>query len=76
MTLPEIGSRWVRPDFDPEKGPFNAYTVVAVTNTAHTHPDHPSQVVYRGDNGHWWSRPVTDWPGSLKPVPDAVAKQA
>ena len=43
------------------------YYVVAVSNTKHTHPDHPSDVVYRtisqqtGKLSHWWTRPVDTW---------------
>lgn len=43
------------------------YYVVAVSNTKHTHPDHPSDVVYRtiskqtGALSHWWTRPVDTW---------------
>lgn len=43
------------------------YYVVAVSNTKHVHPDHPSDVVYRtiseqtGALSHWWTRPVDTW---------------
>lgn len=67
-TIPKIGSRWVRADniFDPEKGQYNGYIVLAATNTSHKHPNHSPQVIYRGDNKKLWSLPVSKWPGNLK----------
>lgn len=63
---PIIGSRWCRnTPHDPEKGPYNGYTVLFITNTAFIHPNHRPQVVYRGDNGHVWSRSWLNWPGDL-----------
>lgn len=62
---PKIGSRWCRPNYDPSKGPYNGYTVFVVTNTSHPHENHPPQVVYKGDNGKWWSLPLEKWPGNL-----------
>jgi hypothetical protein len=68
--IPADGSRWVRSTtYDHSKGPYNGYTVLFVTNTANTHPDHKPDVVYRGDNGHVWSLPLDKWPGSLVPEP-------
>jgi hypothetical protein len=65
---PEITSRWQRTaKYDPKLGPYNGYTVVAITNTGHAHENHEPQVIYRGDNGLLWSRPLVLWPGSLKP---------
>ena len=52
-------------EYSPEDGQYNAYTVLAVTNLAHEHARHPPQIVYQGDNDHYWSRPLADWPGSL-----------
>ena len=65
MNTPEVGSRWVRQNYDPNKGRYNGYTVLFVTNLAHISENHPPQVVYRGDNGHFWSLPFSQWPGSL-----------
>jgi len=62
-----LGSRWQRKDYKPEMGEYVGYTVIAVTNTEHVHPNHPQQVVYEGDNGFIWSRALVDWPGSLVP---------
>ena len=75
LYFPEPGSRWCRPGYDPQKGPYNGYTVVAVSNTAHRTPKHPPDVVYVGDNGHYWTRPLRDWPGSLVPEEDAHDKE-
>lgn len=62
--LPAIGSRWKRSEpHDPSKGPVNEYTVIHVTNTSNFNPHHPAQVVYKGDNGRIWSRPLASWPG-------------
>ena len=57
-------TRWCRKDYDPNKGNYNGYTVVTITNTANRHPE---QVVYKGDNGNIWSIPLADWPGNLIP---------
>ena len=62
---PAIGSRWTRPDYDPAKGTYNAYTVLFATNEAHQSDKHEPQVVYQGDNGHRWSLALNLWPGSL-----------
>ncbi len=64
-----IGSRWKRPDHKPELEKYNGYTVIAITNTKNKHPDHPSQVIYEGDNGYVWSLPLSQWPGNLIPEP-------
>lgn len=67
-TPPRVGSRWRRTsEYDAAKGPYNGYTVLFITNTAHSHPSHPPQVVYEGDNGHKWSVDLDRWPGSLTP---------
>ena len=62
-----LGSRWRRADYDFDKSNYNGYTVIVITNTAHKHPAHPEQVIYKGDNGNIWSMPLTDWPGNLIP---------
>ena len=64
------GTRWNRPDYVKALGPYNGYEVVAVTNVFHQHNDHPPQVVYKGDNGRWWSLPLASWPGRLQPEID------
>ena len=62
-----LKTRWMRPGYRRELGTFNGYIVIAVTNIAHDHPRHPPQVVYKGDNGHIWSMPLSQWPGKLVP---------
>jgi hypothetical protein len=63
-----VGSKWVRgTGYQPELGPYVDYTVTVVTNTAHPHERHPSQVIYEGSNGNVWSLPLSEWPGSLVP---------
>ena len=42
----------------------NIYTVLLLTNTDSTPErlkDHPIDVVYMGQNGKIWSRPLNDW---------------
>jgi len=62
---PKAKTRWCRPDYDPKVGKYNGYTVLYITNLAHKTDKHPPQVVYQGDNGHYWSLPLTQWPGAL-----------
>ena len=66
MDNPTAGSRWCRNTaLDETKGSYIGYTVLFITNEAHFSESHPAQVVYEGDNGHHWSLPLADWPGSL-----------
>lgn len=44
------------------------YTVWAFTNTESTNPDYPETIVYHGDNGNLWSRPLSDWHRSMTKV--------
>jgi len=67
MDSIKTGSRWRRPGYSKDKGPYNGYTVLFVTNTKNLSDFHPPQVVYRGDNGGNWSMPLSDWPGKLIP---------
>jgi hypothetical protein len=68
MSIPAIFSYWRRSEpHDPDKGVFNGYMVLFITNLTHEHHSHPPQVVYRGDNGHVWSLPLDKWPGNLVP---------
>lgn len=68
-----VGSRWGRKNYNDSRGPYNGYTVLAITNTAHRHERHPEQVVYIGDNGNLWSCPLNVWPGNLVPEEEALA---
>ncbi len=43
------------------------YTVICVTNTAVSRGNHEPQVVYQGDNGNIWSRPLSDWYVNFEP---------
>lgn len=47
------------------------YTVLLLTNT-HSTPErlikHPIDVVYIGQNGRIWSRPLSDWGRSFTPL--------
>jgi len=62
---PAIHSRWNRANYDPSKGRYNGYTIRIITNTEHRSNKHPPQVIYQGDNGYWWSLPLSEWPGNL-----------
>lgn len=62
--FPEVGSRWTRADFDSSKGAYNAYTVIAIGNVGGAETIEPC-VIYKGDNGKWWSKPLSLWPGNL-----------
>lgn len=56
-----VGSRWLHRNGIP-------YEVVMFTNEHTEYPDkYPVTVVYRGDNGKTWSRPLSDWHRSMKP---------
>ena len=68
---PKINSKWVRKDWDGG----NTYTVLAVTNTAHLSEKYPPQVIYQGDNGHFWSKDLEQWPGSLIPLEEAEKRK-
>lgn len=37
------------------------YEVLLVANLASTRPEYPVTVVYQGQNGNIWSRPLSDW---------------
>lgn len=65
---PKISTRWVVKDnnYSPDFGVYNAYTVIAVTNTERLNINNEPQVVYKGDNGTVWSLPVGEWPGNLR----------
>ena len=41
------------------------YTVLFVTNTTVERPGHAPDVVYQGDHGSMWSRPLADWHRSM-----------
>lgn len=43
-----------------------SYTVIMLTNLYTESPEvYPITVVYRGDNGKVWSRPLNDWHRSM-----------
>lgn len=49
------------------------YTVLYVTNTAVVREGHAPDVVYRGENGNVWSRPLSDWARSFALIDSGVA---
>ena len=70
--LPEKGTRWIRSDYNKSKDKYNGYTVLCITNIANVTIKHPPQVIYKGDNGHMWSLPLSKWPGRLIPEPPVL----
>lgn len=49
----------------------NIYTVTELTNTEaelERQKDHPINVIYMGQNGHKWSRPLSDWDRSFTSI--------
>jgi hypothetical protein len=60
-TISEVttGSRWTH------KNKRMTYTVLFITNLRGNILAHPPDVVYLGDNGLVWSRPLTTWHESM-----------
>lgn len=59
MTEPTPGTDWRHRN-------GNRYTVVVLANTHTEDPDrYPVTVVYRGENGRMWARPLSDWHRSM-----------
>lgn len=54
------GSRWIHHN-------GNEYTVTLLANMDSDKPEYPPTVIYQGDNGKVWSRPLTEWHRSMKP---------
>lgn len=51
----------------------NFYTVLVMSNGDSERPDeYPETVVYQGDNGKVWSRPLSRWHGRMTEVPKAA----
>lgn len=61
---PSQGSVWKH-----KKG--NKYNVIMLTNMDgdRVDPDFPPTVVYKGEDGRVWSRPLSRWCGSFTPIP-------
>lgn len=59
---PEPLSRWQHTN-------GNVYTVLLLTNEGTTNPTkYPITVVYQGQNGLVWSRPLKDWHRSMMQI--------
>lgn len=54
IEAPEIDSWWIHTN-------GKQYQVKALANIAFHNPRYPVAVIYRGEYGHWWARPLTDW---------------
>lgn len=64
-NLPRPTSTW-------EHTNGNHYAVLFIANEFTERPDqYPQTVVYKGENGRVWSRPVSDWARSMTLVKDA-----
>ena len=49
----------------------NHYRVLHIANHASDRPDqYPKMVVYQGENGNVWARPLSDWHRSMTLVGD------
>lgn len=63
--VPETGSTWRHKN-------GNEYTVLLVANLASERNEYPVTVVYRGQNGKVWSRPLSRWHGSMTALTPAA----
>lgn len=61
-TEVHLGSRWTH------KNHHMRYTVILFTNQYSRIEKHPVTVVYIGDNGNYWSRPLSTWHESMIPI--------
>ncbi len=62
MNTPAPGSVWRHTN-------GNRYTVMCIANEFTERPEqYPQTVVYQGENGRIWSRPVSEWARSMTPV--------
>jgi hypothetical protein len=59
MNRPLIGTRWVHTNN------HHAYTILLLTNEHSENDNYQIQVVYKGDNGKIWSKPLSDWHRSM-----------
>lgn len=50
------------------------YTVLGVSNTESVNEKHPPDVIYVGESGSLWSRPLSDWHRSMTPQPSKKIK--
>lgn len=57
---PPPGSHWVHKN-------GNRYKVLLITNAAATQPEYILTIVYEGENGYIWSRPLSEWLRSYTP---------
>ncbi len=67
--VPAVASRWKH---------YNGieYTVEHIANVGSLFTEHPETVVYRGDNGRVWARPLSDWYRSMTPIQEEIADAA
>ena len=58
-TIPRKWSKWLHEKKN------KTYTVIAISNRTATDPRYPITIVYKDSNGEVWSRPFTEWYGSM-----------
>ena len=60
-TLPAEGTKWEH---------YNGckYNVLMLTNLHSENEKYPVTVVYQGENGRVWSRPLSDWHRSMTEI--------
>lgn len=64
MNEIKSGTRWTH------KNHHMKYTVLFITNLQGNIVKHPPDVVYLGDNGNLWSRPLFTWHESMERIED------
>jgi hypothetical protein len=63
MKLPEINSKWIH-----HNGFGIEYTVILIANTGNDNPRYPITVVYQGDNGNMWAKPLKNFLTTLAQI--------
>ena len=63
MNKPSPESQWKHKN-------GNIYTVKSFTNEASENNEYPVTVVYEGENGNVWSRPLERWYSSMTLIED------
>lgn len=62
--IPEIGSKWrSRSNSDTPD-----YTVILIANTENCNRDYPVTVIYQGDNGKVWAKPLANFSDKMEEI--------
>jgi hypothetical protein len=57
---PKLGSKWTHHN-------GLEYTVILIANTGHANPKYPVTIIYKGENGNIWAKPVNNFYENLTP---------